>query len=72
MGICGLVALPLFFAGLWFLFARREGRRWRMIGWMYVLTLVGLMAARGRDYYLAPAYPMLLAAGAAWSENWLR
>jgi hypothetical protein len=30
------------------------------------------MAARGRDYYLAPAYPMLLAAGAAWAETWLR
>ena len=68
---CAVVALPLLFAGLWFLFARPEGRRWRMIGWMYLLTLAGLMAARGRDYYLAPAYPMLLAAGAAWGETWL-
>jgi 4-amino-4-deoxy-L-arabinose transferase-like glycosyltransferase len=70
--ICCVVALPLLFAGLWFLFVRAEGRRWRMIGWMYVLTLVFFMAARGRDYYLAPAYPMMLAAGAAWSESWLR
>jgi 4-amino-4-deoxy-L-arabinose transferase-like glycosyltransferase len=70
--VCAVVALPLLFAGFWFLFARPEGRRWRMIGWMYVLTLVGLMAVRGRDYYLAPAYPMLLAAGAVWSEKWLR
>jgi hypothetical protein len=68
---CAVVALPLLFAGLWFLFARPEGRRWRMIGWMYVLTLAGLMAARGRDYYLAPAYPMLLAASAVWGEQWL-
>ena len=70
--ICGLAALPLVFAGLWFLFRRPEGRRWRMIGWMFVITLVFLMAVRGRDYYLAPAYPMVLAAGAAWSESWLR
>jgi 4-amino-4-deoxy-L-arabinose transferase-like glycosyltransferase len=70
--ICNFGALPLLFAGLWFLFARPEGRRWRVVGWMYVLTLVGLMAARGRDYYLAPAYPMILAAGAAWGENWLK
>jgi 4-amino-4-deoxy-L-arabinose transferase-like glycosyltransferase len=70
--ICGVVALPLLFAGFWFLFARPEGRRWRMLGWMYVITLVSLMAARGRDYYLAPAYPMMLAAGAVWSESWLR
>jgi len=66
------VTVPIWLAGLWFVFRRPEGRPWRMIGWMYLLTLVAFMAARGRDYYLAPAYPMLLAAGAAWSENWLR
>jgi len=64
--------VPLWLAGLWFLFARPEGKRWRMLGWMYVLTLVCLMAARGRDYYLAPAYPMLFAAGAAWAESRLQ
>lgn len=62
------VAIPICLAGLWFLFARPEGKPWRMIGWMYLLTLVALMAVRGRDYYLAPAYPMVLAAGAAWTE----
>ncbi len=64
--------VPLCVAGLWFVFARPEGKRWRMIGWMYVVTLVAFLVARGRDYYLAPAYPMLLAAGAAWGEMWLR
>ena len=64
--------VPLWIAGLWFLLARPEGRHWRMLGWIYILTLVLLMAARGRDYYLAPAYPMLFAAGAAWAESWLR
>jgi 4-amino-4-deoxy-L-arabinose transferase-like glycosyltransferase len=39
-------AVPLWLAGLWFLFARPGGRRWRMLGWIYVLTLVLLMAAR--------------------------
>lgn len=62
------VALPLVFAGLWFLFRRPEGRPWRMIGWVFLLTALALASARGRDYYLAPAYPMLIAAGAAWSE----
>src|SRR6185369_2537828 len=27
---------------------------------------------RGRDYYQAPAYPILLAAGAVWMERWMR
>lgn len=66
------VAVPLWGAGLWFLFASEDGKRYRMIGWMYVLALAGLMAARGRDYYLAPAYPMLIACGAARVETWMR
>ena len=66
------VTVPLCLAGLWFVFRRPEGKPWRMIGWMYLLTLIAFMAARGREYYLAPAYPMVLAAGAVWSEIWLR
>jgi hypothetical protein len=42
-----------------------------MLGWMYVFPLVALFALKGRDYYLAPAYPMLLAAGAVWGERWV-
>ena len=34
-------------------------------------TTTNELAARGRDYYLTPAYPMLLAAGAVWGEHWL-
>jgi hypothetical protein len=65
------VTVPLWLAGLWYLFRRPEGKRYRMLGWMYVITLVAFMAARGRDYYLAPAYPMLIAAGAVWYEQWV-
>jgi 4-amino-4-deoxy-L-arabinose transferase-like glycosyltransferase len=65
------VAVPLWLAGLWYLFRRPEGKRYRIIGWMYVITLVALAAVRGRDYYLAPAYPMLIAAGAVWGEQWV-
>jgi hypothetical protein len=66
------ITVPLWLAGLWYLFGTREGRRYRMLGWMYVITLVLLLVARGRDYYLAPAYPMLIAVGAVWCEQWLR
>ena len=38
---------------------------------MYIIPLVAFLAARGRDYYLSPGYPMLLAAGAVWGERWL-
>ncbi len=62
------VTVPLWLAGLWFLFATPAGKRFRMVGWMYVIPLVLFLAARGRDYYLSPAYPMLMAAGAVWAE----
>lgn len=65
------VTVPLWLAGLWSLFRRPEGKRYSMLGWMYVMTLVAFLVAKGRDYYLAPAYPMLIAAGAAWGEQWL-
>jgi hypothetical protein len=65
------VTVPLWLAGLWYLFRRPEGKRYRTLGWMYVIPLVAFLAAKGRDYYLAPAYPMLIAAGTVWGEQWV-
>lgn len=65
------VAVPLWVAGLYYLFVRPEGKRYRMIGWMFVVPMALLMIAGGREYYLAPAYPMILAAGAFWTEQWI-
>jgi hypothetical protein len=42
-----------------------------MLGWMYIIPLVLLLALQGRSYYLAPAYPMLIAAGVVTWEQWL-
>jgi hypothetical protein len=42
-----------------------------MIGWMYVIPFLIYLVTRGRSYYLAPAYPMLIAAGAVIWERWL-
>ena len=38
---------------------------------MYLVTLVIMLAAQGRGYYLMPAYPMLIAGGAYFGEQWL-
>jgi len=66
------VVVPLWLAGLWHLLVARSGRRLRMLGLMYVIPLVLLAFLRGRDYYLAPAYPMLMAAGAVRLQQWTR
>src|SRR5262249_50834750 len=53
-------------AGLIALFAAAGFRRFRILGWMAVASFVLFAIAKGRDYYTAPLYPMLLAAGATW------
>lgn len=67
-----LLAAPLCLAGLYFVFVVPAGRRFRMLGWMYVVPLVLFVVSKGRGYYLAAAYPMLYAAGAAWGEQCLQ
>jgi hypothetical protein len=42
-----------------------------MVAWMYLVPVALLFFARGRGYYTAAVYPMLLAMGAAVSERWL-
>jgi 4-amino-4-deoxy-L-arabinose transferase-like glycosyltransferase len=66
-----LLTLPVWLAGLIHFFVRPEGKRYRLLGWMYVIPLALFFFAKGRDYYMAPAYPMLLAAGAVWGEQWV-
>jgi hypothetical protein len=67
--ICAnLFAAPLWLAGL---VRFLSDRRYRMLAWMYLLPLALFFFAKGRGYYMAGAYPMLLAMGAAASEQWL-
>jgi len=61
-----LVTIPLWILGLGFYFFAPSGRRFRTLGWMFVIPFALLYESKGRGYYLAPAYPMLLAAGAVW------
>jgi hypothetical protein len=65
------MALPLWVAGLLYYLFSPAGRRFRALGWMYVVPLVLFVIAQGRAYYLAAAYPMLYAAGAMRFEQWL-
>lgn len=38
--------------------------RYRIFGWAHLVMLVTLIVLKGKNYYLAPAYPILFAAGA--------
>jgi len=55
--------LPLWLAGLCWVFGSRDGRRYMALGIIYVVLLGEFIILHGKSYYLAPAYPMLFAAG---------
>ena len=57
------VSVFVWVAGLGFLLFHGEGKRYRVLGITYLAFLGIMMALRGKDYYLAPIYPMLFAAG---------
>lgn len=61
--------LFLLLPGLLWVFASRQARHFRWIGLAYLVLLVIIEHFYGRDYYLVPVYPVLLAAGAlAWQN----
>ncbi len=65
------LALPVWVGGLlWTLFGR-DGRPFRFLGVTWLTVLVVLVVTDGRFYYLFPAHPILLAAGATGLESFL-
>jgi hypothetical protein len=47
-----------------------RGKQWRWIGLMYCFFLAIMMALHAKDYYVAPVYPVLFAAGGiAWERR---
>ena len=62
-----LGAAPLSIAGLVAYFLNR---RYRVLAWMFLIPVVLFWLNKGRGYYTAGAYPMLLAMGAVAAERW--
>lgn len=60
---------PLAVIGLVSLFLRA---RYRVLAWTYVILLVLFIRLEAKDYYVAPIYPMLFAAGAVQVASWRR
>ena len=61
--------LPLWLSGLIWLFGSRDGRRYMALGIIYLVMLAEFIILHGKSYYLAPAYPMLFAAGGVAVEH---
>ncbi len=65
------LAFPLWLAGLHFYLFSPAAKQFRTLGWTFITLFVLLVALKGKIYYLAPAYPMLLAAGAVAFERFI-
>lgn len=67
-----LFTLPLAILGLFFYLASKTGRTFRAAGYLYVIPLITFLVAKGRGYYLAPAYPVLYAGGAVFGAELIK
>jgi hypothetical protein len=75
------ILFPLWIGGLlWLFFGSRsrdrdsheksaDAGRYRLFGWTYLVVLIAFIALKAKNYYVAPIYPILFAAGAIGMER---
>jgi Dolichyl-phosphate-mannose-protein mannosyltransferase len=64
-------SFPFWFRGLLFYLFSRATKNYRVFGWAFLITFAFFLFSHGKDYYSAPAYPILLAAGAVFADHLL-
>ncbi|HZQ95067.1 MAG TPA: glycosyltransferase family 39 protein, partial [Candidatus Sulfotelmatobacter sp.] len=67
--LVNLIAAPIWLAGFFGLLFSSRLRPYRMLGWCYLVCYGAFFVLHGKAYYLAPIYPMLLAAGSVLLEG---
>lgn len=60
---------PIWLTGLLALLFSARLRPYRLLGWSYLVSYAVFFLLHGKNYYLAPIYPMLLASGAVVIES---
>lgn len=63
------LSAPLWLAGLFGLLFSARLRPYRALAWAYLVSYASFDVLHGKNYYLAPIYPMLFAAGAVMLEE---
>lgn len=63
------LASPIWLTGLFALLFSARLRPYRLLGWSYLVCYTVFFVLHGKNYYLAPIYPMLLASGAVVIES---
>jgi len=55
--------------GFWWVLRSDQARKWRPIPIAFLVLVLIFMTSGGKAYYVAPMYPVFLAAGAIWFER---
>jgi hypothetical protein len=63
------ITAPIWLTGLFALLFSARLKPYRALGWCYLVCFSVFFVLHGKNYYLAPVYPMLLAAGAVVIES---
>lgn len=64
------LALPVWLAGIYFFFFNKEGKKYRLVGYLFLISFFILIINwHSKAEYLAPAFPMLFAAGGVMFER---
>ncbi len=66
------LTMPIWIAGLLFFFFGKDAAKYRTLGIMFVACFVVFVLQRSKFYYIVPAIPLLLAAGAVAIERLTR
>jgi len=61
----------LWISGLAFFLFTKTGKPYRVLGWIWVIVFILLLVTKSKIYYLAPAYPAVLAGGGIALERWV-
>ena len=60
---------PFILIGLYFLFFHSSGKKFMLIGWIFLSVFIVFMFNNGKPYYMGIVYPVMLAAGAVGTEK---
>ncbi len=63
------ILAPLWIGGALWLLLAKAARPYRIFGWTFLMVLGTFLALKGKNYYVAPIYPVLFAEGAVGFER---
>jgi hypothetical protein len=69
--LLSFINAPLCLVGLYYYFFHKDGKTYRLFGWIFIIILIIMITLKAKVYYIAPVYSMLFASGALVTEKFI-